>query len=52
MALRLWVRLVEANEEDHLSNHTHLPCTAMFLILRKNSRENCQLSWSEAFPLL
>jgi len=29
-----WV-LIEAGEEHHMSNHTHLPCTAMFLILRK-----------------
>lgn len=29
-----WV-LVEAGEEHHLSNHTHLPCTCMYLILKK-----------------
>ncbi|MGC8832928.1 MAG: cupin domain-containing protein [Armatimonadota bacterium] len=27
-----WV-LVEAGEEHHLTNHTHLPCTALYLIL-------------------
>ena len=29
-----WV-FVAAGEEHHLTNHTHLPCTAMYLILRK-----------------
>jgi quercetin dioxygenase-like cupin family protein len=27
-----WV-LVKAGEEHHLTNHTHLPCVAMYLIL-------------------
>lgn len=27
-----WV-LVQAGEEHHLTNHTHLPCTAMYQIL-------------------
>jgi len=29
-----WV-LVEAGEEHHLSNHTNIVCTAMYLIVRK-----------------
>jgi quercetin dioxygenase-like cupin family protein len=29
-----WV-LVKAGEEHHLTNHTQLPCVAVFLILRK-----------------
>lgn len=29
-----WV-FVAAGEEHHLTNHTHLPCTAMYLILKK-----------------
>jgi quercetin dioxygenase-like cupin family protein len=29
-----WV-LVEAGEEHHLTNHTNLPCVAMYLIVRQ-----------------
>lgn len=29
-----WV-FVAGGEEHHLTNHTHLPCTAMYLILKK-----------------
>jgi quercetin dioxygenase-like cupin family protein len=29
-----WV-LIEAGEEHHLTNHTHLPCTGMYLILQR-----------------
>lgn len=29
-----WI-LIDANQEHHLSNHTHLPCTCMYLILKK-----------------
>jgi len=31
-----WV-LVEAGEEHHLANHTHLPCTALYLILAEGT---------------
>jgi quercetin dioxygenase-like cupin family protein len=28
-----WV-LIDADQEHHMTNHTHLPCTCMYLILK------------------